>query len=57
MGLGENGWVDSGPLEALKGYVSSLLQQQSQAEPELEKYERRGFDQLRACLPGLNKVH
>lgn len=57
MGLGEGGWVDGGPLDVLKGYVSSLLQQQSEAKPELEQYERRGFDQLRACLPGLNKVH
>jgi hypothetical protein len=57
MGLGEDGWVDSGPLEVLKSYVSSLLQQQSQAKPKLEQYERRGFDQLRACLPDLNKLH
>jgi len=57
MGLGEDGWVDSGPLEVLKGYVSSLLQQQGEGKPGLEQYERRGFDQLRACLPGLNKAH
>lgn len=51
MGLDEGAWADSAPLEALKSHVGSLLQQQGEGKPELEQYERRGFDQLRSCLP------
>lgn len=51
MGEDQATWAGSGALETLKDYVGNLLQQQSKSRPDIEQYDRRGFDQLRSCLP------